>query len=304
METAQFGPVTVHFGDKSGKYPDGNQVIVQGPEQRVAFDTPQVANRIGPAFDDVDLVILGHVHEDHMAGLHRVPKASVQVHEADLAAAQSWAGLSRHYGYPPAVLEPLKAKIEAEFNYCPRPDATAYQNGAVWHLGGGVRVQAHHLPGHTSGHCALLVEPVGLAFIGDIDLTGFGPYYGDATSNLADFRRSLKAIEALPAQVWVTSHHRGVVTERERFLELLHTFANKIDARNAKLLAMLQDGPQTLAELVRRRLLYPPGHAELWIDCAEARSIGMHLDELLTAGRVRRLDDGGGAATPVRYAAA
>ncbi len=302
MEPARFGPVTVYFGDKSGKYPDGNQVIVQGADARVAFDTPQVANRIGPVFDEVDLVILGHVHEDHMAGLHRVPNARVQVHEADLAAAQSWAGLARHYGYPPAVLEPLKAKIEAEFNYRPRPDATAYESGKLWELGGGVRVQAHHLPGHTAGHCALLVEPVGLAFIGDIDLTGFGPYYGDATSNLADFRRSLKAIETLPAQVWVTSHHRGVVTERARFLELLSLFASKIDARRAKLLAMLQDGPQTLAELVRRRLLYPPGHAELWIDCAEARSISMHLDELLTAGRVRRLDDGGGDAAQARYA--
>ena len=305
MDTARFGPVTVYFGDKSGKYPDGNQVIVQGTEQRVAFDTPQVANRIGPAFDEVDMVILGHVHEDHMAGLHRVPHARVQVHEADVAAAQSWAGLARHYGYPAQVLAPLRAKIEAEFNYCPRPDATAYQDGAVWDLGGGVRVQAHHLPGHTSGHCALLVEPVGLAFIGDIDLTGFGPYYGDATSNLADFRRSLKAIETLPAKVWVTSHHRGVVTERERFLDLLHTFASKIDARSAKLLAMLQVGPQTLAELVRRRLLYPPGHAELWLDCAEARSIGMHLDELLASGHVRRHDDASGdtssEATQARY---
>jgi cytochrome c553 len=35
----------------------------------------------------VDLVILGHVHEDHMAGLHRLPHAPVQVHEAYLAAA-------------------------------------------------------------------------------------------------------------------------------------------------------------------------------------------------------------------------
>ena len=53
---------------------------------RVAFDTPQVANRIGPEFDGVDMVILGHVHEDHMAGLHRVPQAAVQ----RFAAGQGW----------------------------------------------------------------------------------------------------------------------------------------------------------------------------------------------------------------------
>ena len=291
-DVLRFGPVAVHLGEKSGKYPDGNQVLVHGTEARVAFDTPQVANRIGPDFDNVDLVILGHVHEDHMAGLHRVPRARLMVHEADLAAAQSWAGLSAHYGYPDDVLQPLKAQIEAEFNYQPRPDASGYADGARWQLGGGVVVRAQHLPGHTAGHCALLVDSVGLAFIGDIDLSGFGPYYGDATSSLADFRRSLVAVAKLDARVWVTSHHRAVITERADFLAQLAAFAGKIDERSQRLLAMLAPGPQSLDALVRQGLLYPPGHDALWAACAERRSISMHLDELLADGQVRRLDDG------------
>lgn len=291
-EILRFGPVAVHLGEKSGKYPDGNQVIVHGAEQRVAFDTPLVANRIGPAFDTVDMVILGHVHEDHMAGLHRVPRAAVQVHEADLAAAQSWAGLAAHYDYPEDVLTPLKAKIEAEFFYVPRPDATAYADGAVWDLGGGARVRAIHLPGHTAGHCALLEESSGVLFIGDIDLSSFGPYYGDGCSNLADFRRSLQRVAEIDARVWVTSHHRAVVTDRASFLEQLAAFAGRLGEREARLLQMLAPGPQSLAQLVAQRLLYPPEHDALWVDVAEARSIGMHLDELLAEGRVRRLDDG------------
>jgi glyoxylase-like metal-dependent hydrolase (beta-lactamase superfamily II) len=287
-----FGSVAVHLGEKSGKYPDGNQVLVRGTELRVAFDTPQVANRIGAAFDEVDLVILGHVHEDHMAGLHRVPHAPVQVHEADLAAAQSWAGLSAHYGYPDAVLGPMRTRIEEQFHYRPRPDATAYRDGATWDLGGGVTVRAHHLPGHTAGHCALVVENEGLAFIGDIDLSSFGPYYGDATSNLADFRRTLAAVARLDARTWVTSHHRAVVTDRARFLEALAAFAAKIDERRDRLLAMLAEGPQTLDELIRRRLVYKPDQDAAWVDFAERRSIGMHLDELIADGAVQALDDG------------
>ena len=291
-DVLRFGPVAVHLGEKSGKYPDGNQVLVQGADTRVAFDTPQVAKRIGPAFDNVDLVILGHVHEDHMAGLHRVPQARVMVHDADLAAAQSWAGLSAHYGYPEAVLGPLKTKIEQEFDYRPRPDATGYADGASWQLGGGVTVRAQHLPGHTAGHCALLVDSVGLAFIGDIDLSGFGPYYGDATSSLADFRRSLTAVARLDARVWVTSHHRAVITARADFLAQLAAFAGKIDERSRRLLALLAPAPQSLDWLVRQRLLYPPEHDALWVDCAERRSIGLHLDELLADGRVRLQGDG------------
>ena len=287
-----FGPVAVHLGAKSGKYPDGNQVLVQGADLRVAFDTPLVANRIGAAFDSVDMVILGHVHEDHMTGLHRVPQAAVHVHQADLAAAQSWAGLSRHFGYPPEVLGPLHDKLRAEFFYHPRPDATAYADGTVWQLGGGVSVRAQHLPGHTAGHCVLIEQSQGVAFIGDIDLTGFGPYYGDATSNLADFRRSLAAVATLDARVWVTSHHRAVITERADFLAQLAAFTARLDEREARLLAMLAAGPQTLDDLVRQRLLYPPEHDALWVGFAERRSIGMHLDELLADGRVRATGDG------------
>jgi glyoxylase-like metal-dependent hydrolase (beta-lactamase superfamily II) len=286
----QFGPVTVHLGEKSGKYPDGNQVLVTGSDLRVAFDTPLVANRIGAHFDTVDLVILGHVHEDHMTGLHRVPQAAVQVHQADLAAAQSWDGLSRHFGYPPEVLAPMHDKLRAEFFYHPRPDATGYADGAVWQLGGGASVRAQHLPGHTAGHCALIEQSHGVAFIGDIDLSGFGPYYGDATSNLADFRRSLAAVATLDAKVWVTSHHRGVLTDRADFLAQLAAFTASIDEREARLLAMLAPGPQSMDDLVRQRLLYPPEHAALWVDVVERRSIGMHLDELLAQGRVREVD--------------
>ena len=292
VPSASFGPVTVFFGGKNGKYPDGNQVVVRGADALAVFDTPQVSQRIGDAFDAADLAILGHVHEDHMAGLRRIPRAAVHVHEADVDAARSWAGLSRHYGYPEPVLVALRAKIEREFDYAPRPDAIAYADGARWDLGGGVSVGAIHMPGHTAGHSVLLVEPAGVAFIGDIDLSSFGPYYGDATSDLAAFRRSLRRIADLPARVWVTSHHKGVYTDREAFLAALRAFEATLGAREAKLLAMIGDGARTLEELVAMRLLYPVGYEEVWIDCAERRTIGQHLDELLAAGRVRCDGDG------------
>ncbi|HXD40122.1 MAG TPA: MBL fold metallo-hydrolase [Ramlibacter sp.] len=285
------GSVSVHLGEKSGKYPDGNQVIVRGSQACAAFDTPLVANRIGREFEQVDLVILGHVHEDHMAGLHLVPQASVHVHNADLAAAQSWEGLARHYGYPPSVLVPMKKMIESDFHYRPRPDAEGYEDGATWDLGGGVRVRAQHMPGHTAGHCVLVVENEGIAFLGDIDLTGFGPYYGDACSNLADFRRTLAAVADVEARTWVTSHHRGVLTDRAHFLAELARFTAKIDERAERLLGYLGGGPLSIGQLVQRRLLYPPGYDIVYVESAERRSIELHLEELIAQGRVRAVGE-------------
>ena len=292
MQPLVFGSVRVYPGEKSGKYPDGNQVIVQGSDLSVAFDLPQVARRLGAELDRVGLVLLGHVHEDHMVGLGRLTQARVQVHEADLAAARSWDGLARHYGYPAPVLAQLRPMIEHDFDYQPRPDATAYTDGSVWALGGGVRIRAHHLPGHTPGHSALVVESEGLAFIGDIDLTGFGPYYGDAGSDLGQFRRSLERVKELDARIWVTSHHRGVITDRTAFLQALERFRARLDQRVERLLGFLGEGPQTLGELAARRLLYPAGVELPYLESAERRSIALHLDELQGEGLVRLDADG------------
>jgi glyoxylase-like metal-dependent hydrolase (beta-lactamase superfamily II) len=287
----RLGPVSIYFGEKSGKYPDGNQVVVRGADTLVAFDTPLVANRLGDELLAADLVVLGHVHEDHMAGLHRLPHAPVYVHEADAEAARSWPGLARHYGYAPAVLEGMHAKIEREFHYVPRPDALAYANGASWDLGGGVTVRAIHAPGHTSGHCALLVEPGGIAFIGDIDLSSFGPYYGDATSSLAAFRKTLAAVKGLPARAWITSHHKGVITDRGNFLGLLAAFASRLEAREEAIAAFLRARPATLEELIAHRFVYPKELHDLFYEDVERRTISQHLDSLAQSGRVRR--DGG-----------
>jgi len=287
----KLGPVRVYPGEKSGKYPDGNQVMVRGADTLAAFDTPLVANRLGKELLDADIVVLGHVHEDHMAGLHRLRHAPLFAHEADVAAARSWEGLSRHYGYAPDVLAEMRPMIEREFSYAPRPDARPYKDGASWDLGGGVTVRAFHAPGHTSGHCVLLVEPGGIAFIGDIDLSSFGPYYGDATSSLAQFRHTLETVKGIPAKVWITSHHKGVITDRETFLALLDAFASRLDAREEAIERHLRAHPSTLAELTAHRFLYPRNLEGLYYAEAERRTIEQHLEELARAGRA--IEEGG-----------
>lgn len=278
------GPVTVHFGEKSGKYPDGNQVVVRGRDTLVAFDTPLVANRLGPELDAVELVILGHAHEDHQAGLGRLRKARVVAPHADLPAVRSWEGLARHYGYSAPVLAAMKEKVERDFFYVPRPDAEGYADGATWDLGG-ARVRAIHMPGHTAGHSVLLVEPEGIAFIGDIDLSGFGPYYGDACSDLGAFRETLKRVADVPARAWITSHHKGVITGRAQFLQLLAAFAQKIEAREHAIAEHLRAAPRSLDELVAHRFLYPKGFQEIFVEDVERNTIRRHLQSLAAAGR-------------------
>ena len=43
---------------------------------------------------------------------------------------------------------------------------------------GEIRLEFLHLPGHSPGHCGLYEPESKVLFIGDIDLSKFGPWYG------------------------------------------------------------------------------------------------------------------------------
>jgi glyoxylase-like metal-dependent hydrolase (beta-lactamase superfamily II) len=147
------------------------------------------------------------------------------------------------------------------------------------------------MPGHTGGHSVLCVEPDGIAFIGDIDLSGFGPYYGDACSDLAQFLDTLERVEELEAKVWITSHHKGVVTERDQMRALLARFKHRVLEREQAIVQALDGEGKTLRELVARRFLYPPGYDEIFVDDVERKTIQEHLKLLLREGRV--VEEGG-----------
>ncbi len=281
----QRGSVRVVFGDKHGKFPDGNLLIVTGRDTRIVFDTPLSANIFPDQLDGTDLLINGHVHEDHVAGLHLLPGVPFYVPEADRYAVQSVEAMLSHYGYDENGTTSMRGKLVSRFHFVPRPDAIGYMDGQTWELGGST-VRAIHMPGHTRGHSVLMIEPERIAFIGDIDLTGFGPYYGDACSDLREFMATLEQIKALDADVWITYHHKGVIAESETFLRLLKRFQDKIAQREHRLLHLLHPAGATLEQLVEQRLLYPPDYHSDTAASIERKTIAEHLSVLMETGRV------------------
>lgn len=281
----EFGRICVVLGANSGKFPEANMIMVHGSDTLAAIDAPLVSTRIGAGFDDTDLVIMSHAHEDHMAGLHRVPGAAVQVHRADLSSIRSWDGMAAAYGLDGDVIASMLVSFRRDFHYQPQPSATGFDDGATWDLGG-VRIEAIHLPGHTAGHSALLAPSEGVLFVGDVDLSSFGPYYGDASSSLAEFRRSLAALPNIPARVWVTAHHRGIYTDRDAFLRDLAAYVAKLQEREDRLVDLLRQSPRTLGELATARILYPDRFHAAWVDGVERRTIARHLQEMSAAGRL------------------
>jgi len=291
LEDRAIGEVTVLFGERGGKYPQGNSLLVRGAEETLIVDPSLGVIPRRAALPRVDRVLNSHCHEDHVAGNHLFPDVPWHLHEADLPGIRSLAGFMAIFGYEGDVgAQWVKALVE-QFHFVPRPDAVPFRDGDVFELGGGVRLEVIHTPGHTRGHCAFRIEPAGVLYLGDIDLSSFGPYYGDAWSDLEDFERSLARVREIEARWYATFHHIGVLEGRAAFLERLDRFAAVIGRREERLLAYLGE-PRSLDEVAAHRFVYRPEDPVPFAEPVERRSMAQHLARLVRRGRVREVEPG------------
>jgi len=294
----RIGHVTVLGAVGGGRYPHGSSLLVEGSRERVLID-PSLSLLSRPSLPGgVSRVLHSHCHEDHLAGSHLFPQVPWHVHALDLDGLRSLDGMMAIYGYEEPFRAPFERALLDEFHYRARPDAEGFGDGHVFELGG-ARIRAIHAPGHTRGHCFFHVEPDDVLYLGDVDLSSFGPYYGDAASDLEDFERTLGMARGLEARWYATFHHVGVLEGRAAFLARLERFARRIAEREERLLAFLER-PRTLDEIVRHRIVYRPQDEIPWADPVERRSATQHLARLARAGRVR--EEPAGTWRPVRPA--
>ena len=293
LASRQVGAATVLFGPRGGKYPDGNSLLVEGADEILLID-PSLGlwSRPKEALPRVDRVLLSHCHEDHIAGLPLFPDAIVHLHEDDRVGLRSLDDFLAIYGYAsPAIEQTFRHSLVEQFHYQPRPDAQGFRGERVFDLGGGVRVHAIPAPGHTRGHCVIRVEPDDALYLGDIDLSSFGPYYGDAWSCLEDFEKSLSLARELDARTWITFHHVGVIDDRTAFLARLDRYVSVIRDREERLIAYLAE-PHSLDEIAAHRFVYRPSDAVSFAEPVERRSMGQHLERLCAQGRVAEVEPG------------
>lgn len=293
LEEQHYGAATVLYGPSRGRYPDGNSLLVRGSEEAVLIDPSLGVRPRRAELDEVSWCLASHCHEDHVAGLDLFPDKPFRLHEADAPGIASIDAFLAIYGFPPEIEEPFRGVLTEQFHIVPRSDAKPFADGACFELGG-ASITVVHTPGHTRGHCCLLVESSGqdpLLYLGDIDLSSFGPYYGDAWSDLEDFERSLALVRDIPARWYATFHHIGVL-ERHAFLERLEKFTAVIASREQRLLSYLLETPRSLDEIADHRFVYRPGDAVLFAHTVERRSMGQHLERLVRDGAVAEVEPG------------
>jgi glyoxylase-like metal-dependent hydrolase (beta-lactamase superfamily II) len=281
--------VSVLTGDSNGAYPSGNSLLVRGAGETIVIDPSVTVVARGGVPAPVDAVVNSHSHEDHIAGNGLFSDARVHVHHEDLPGVVSLDGLMDVYGLDGAPREEFAGYVVTEFHFAPRPDAQGFGDGHRFDLGG-VTVEAVHLPGHTRGHSGFRISD-GVFFLSDIDLTGFGPYYGDAWSDLDDFSESLRRVRHEEADWYVTFHHKGVIEGRDTFVRMVDEFAAVIDRRHAAMLEFLAE-PRTVEDMVVHRFIYRPHVEHVFADSVERRSATLHLERMISRGEATEVEPG------------
>ena len=177
---------------------------------------------IGRRIEDVRWILLTHGHIDHLGGAHALweltgRRAKVVIHEADApllrsrrAHVEQYVDVRQQYiDNPNAVQEQTKAAnhvISGEME-----PAMLVRGGETLDLGGDVTVSVHHIPGHTAGSVAYVVDGQQSVFVGDaVQIHGAAngfPGYEDP----AAYRSSLQYLrdDVRPQHLYLGHPYRG-----------------------------------------------------------------------------------------------
>ena len=150
-------------------------------------------------------------------------------------------------------------------------------------LGDGRRLDVVWTPGHTPGHCCLLLEPDGVLFVGDHLLPKITPHVGIGPNGpanpLGDFLASHEKIKRLDARL-VCPAHGGVYEDHRRRASQLIDFHR---VRKLSMLDIIRKRPSTAYEVALDAFAISPNN-RFQVMAATSETLA-HLELLRLEGR-------------------
>ena len=289
MTERRFGPVRFLPGPNRGKYPHCHSVYVEGAGLLIDPGSDRGRLRRLRAEEGVREVWLSHWHEDHIAHLDLFDDLPLRMSRQDAPMLADMDAFLDAYGMErPDFRRHWRALLESEFHFRPRAPAGFLEGGEVLRRGP-VTIEVLHTPGHTPGHLAFLFREPAVLFMGDYDLTAFGPWYGDRDASVELTEASVARLRRVPAKIRLTGHEQGVF-ERDPG-ELWDAYLGVIYTRERRLLEFLE-APRTLEEIVAAWIVYGrPREPAAYYAFGEEAIMGKHLRRLMSDGRVARCGD-------------
>lgn len=285
MKEKHFGRIWFIPGVNSGRYPYCHSVYVEGAGILIdpASDRHRLIDlRSNPG---VRSVWLSHWHEDHLMHLDLFDDLPLWISKPDTSPLADIEAFLDAYGMDDeGHRDYWRVALVKDFNFQPRRPAGYLEGGEL--KVEGVTIQVISTPGHTPGHCAFFFKDEGVLFMGDYDLTRFGPWYGDVGSSIEDTIKSIERLQEVPARVWITGHEQGLFEADPG--PLWGKYLDVISEREGKLLDLLKE-PKTMEEICEAWIIYKrPREPKAFYAFGERAHMIKHLERLMLKGVVKK----------------
>lgn len=284
MPERSFGPIRLIPGANKGRYPYSNSVYVEGAGVLIDAGADEARYRELIAGPGVKEVWLSHWHEDHLTYLdlfEGLPLRQMAIEAeplADLEAFLDWYGIGKE-----EYRDYWRRTLPTDFHFRPRKATRYFTPGEIIDLGT-CTAEAIHAPGHTPGFTAFFFREPAVLYLGDYDLTRFGPWYGDRDGSIDGTIASVRRLQQVPAKAWLTSHEDGCFEGDAT--EAFDAYLAVIEEREAKLLEFLS-APRTLEDIVAACIVYrKPREPKAFFEWGEGAIMGKHLERLMQRGAV------------------
>jgi hydroxyacylglutathione hydrolase len=288
LKEKHFGPVWFIPGENQGKYPYCHSIYIEGPG--VLIDPGSDRKRLLQLRENpgVKTVWLSHWHEDHFTNIDLFDNLPLHISEPDAPPLSDIELFMDSYGIDDTSRDYWRSLFKEQFHFQPRKPVRFLQGGEIIHFDS-VTVEAISTPGHTPGHLSFFFKGPEVLFMGDYDLTRFGPWYGDVGSSIEETIASVKRLRNITARVRITSHETGVF-EKE-FGKIWDQYLDVINKREEKLINLL-DEPHTLEDIVGAWIVYGrPREPKTFFEWSEGAIVKKHLEKLMNQGIIR-VEDG------------
>jgi len=253
-------------GLNRGRFPEANTLLIDDEILTLVdagSDLGQVTRTmkdLGHKLDELDRIVLTHFHIDHKGHaeqLRQISDCEVMCHPLAVKGTstfQGWAeecGINDHPSYDewiPLLLEWMPL-LSSDYEITGH-----YQNMRPISCGE-VELIPLHLPGHTKDHTCFGINGFEILLLVDIDLTRFGPFYGNVVGDIRDFKDSINHVIDLCPKIGISSHLPNPASDGLQ--ELLVEFLGVFDKREAEILKRISEGHNTVKKLAAMPTIYP-----------------------------------------------
>lgn len=285
IEEAHIGPVWFLPGDNRGRYPNCNSVFVDGAG--ILIDTGANRERLKELRPLVREVWLTHSHEDHILNLDLFEGLPLFTSRPEADVLGDINLFMDAYEIPEHERDFWQPVFEDQFRFKPRRVAGFLEPDATVNAGR-TSIRIIGTFGHTPGHLSFFFQGPDVLFMGDYDLTGFGPWYGDKGSSIEGTIESIERLRRVEARAWIVGHESGVLEEQPG--SLWDQYLGVIRRREERILSLLAE-PRSLGELIDQWVLYgKPKEPKIFYQLGERLHMGKHLARLVKQGRVTSRD--------------